>query len=391
MAPDRHQGEVVLSSHHPHILDPQSPVEKTLTSKHQDAVAFWFLGLFNNFGYAALLTGSFDMMQQLDGNYSTGWVLVADIVPTLFLPWFMHPLSYVTRVWMCSLLSIMAFLMVACSTSISMTLLGVVFASLSVGMGEVTFLAFTSMFHRRVISSWSSGLGAAGAIGSTAYLGLTMMFSPTATCLVLTIVPLGLLGCYYGLLSRRPDGKDRLCDGVELALKDQMAIIVGLLPYMIPLFITYFCEYTINQGVYEHLLFKDGPISPHAQFRAYQTIYELGAFAACSSLHVFPIKRLSVLASLQAANLVILAASAQYQLLPSFYEIAVFALVEGLLAGAVYVNAFALISQHSQPQYREFSMGIASMADALGIALAGVASIWLGQAFALGEKATHVA
>ena len=47
----------------------------------------------------------------------------------------------------------------------------------------------------------------------------------------------------------------------------------------------------------------------------------------------------------------------------------------GLLGGAVYVNAFTLLSQEIEPEYREFSLGAASLADSLGIALADAAGI----------------
>lgn len=47
----------------------------------------------------------------------------------------------------------------------------------------------------------------------------------------------------------------------------------------------------------------------------------------------------------------------------------------GLLGGAVYVNAFALLSRSVAPPQREFSMAAASVADSLGIACADVAGV----------------
>lgn len=49
----------------------------------------------------------------------------------------------------------------------------------------------------------------------------------------------------------------------------------------------------------------------------------------------------------------------------------------GLLGGAVYVNAFTLIAREVEPQYREFSLGAASVADSAGIAVADVAAIFV--------------
>ena len=47
----------------------------------------------------------------------------------------------------------------------------------------------------------------------------------------------------------------------------------------------------------------------------------------------------------------------------------------GLLGGAVYVNAFTLISRDIDPKYREFSLSAASLGDSLGIAFADVTGI----------------
>jgi hypothetical protein len=47
----------------------------------------------------------------------------------------------------------------------------------------------------------------------------------------------------------------------------------------------------------------------------------------------------------------------------------------GLLGGAVYVNAFTLLSREVEPRLREFSLAAASLADSVGIALADITGI----------------
>ena len=44
----------------------------------------------------------------------------------------------------------------------------------------------------------------------------------------------------------------------------------------------------------------------------------------------------------------------------------------GLLGGAVYVNAFTLITRHVDPVLEEFSLAAASLGDSLGIAFADI-------------------
>ena len=57
----------------------------------------------------------------------------------------------------------------------------------------------------------------------------------------------------------------------------------------------------------------------------------------------------------------------------------------GLLGGAVYVNAFTLLSKDVPPALREFSLAAASLADSVGIALADIAGI-LVQVGAIAES-----
>ena len=80
---------------------------------YRDLVAYWFLGLCNNFGYVVMLTAALEIFEQINGTkskdvaeevkrgvrvcnaLSTGAILLADVVPSLFikalspfLPWF---------------------------------------------------------------------------------------------------------------------------------------------------------------------------------------------------------------------------------------------------------------------------------------------------------------
>ena len=50
-------------------------------------------------------------------------------------------------------------------------------------------------------------------------------------------------------------------------------------------------------------------------------------------------------------------------------------LATGLLGGAVYVNAFTLLSRRVEPGLREFSLAAVSLADSVGVALADVAGV----------------
>jgi battenin len=150
-----------------------------------------------------------------------------------------------------------------------------------------------------------------------------------------------------------------------------------VVPYMIPLFMVYFAEYTINQGVAPTLLF---PLeeSPFTEYRAfypmYAALYQTGVFISRSSLPFIRLRRTLYLPTLiQVAVLSLLTLHAMYPFIPSVYIMFVIITIEGLIGGLVYVSAFADIREEVPIEEREFSLGVVALADSVGILCAGVA------------------
>ena len=92
---------------------------------------------------------------------------------------------------------------------------------------------------------------------------------------------------------------------------------------MLPLFLVYVAEYTINQGVSPTLLF---PLeeSPFTRFRAfypaYNAIYQVGVFISRSSTPFFRIHDLYFPSLLQVFNLVLLTVHALFDFIPSVHR-----------------------------------------------------------------------
>ncbi|XP_042069354.1 battenin-like [Haplochromis burtoni] len=106
-------------------------------------------------------------------HFSWQAVLLADILPTLFIklfaPFVIHKMPYGIRVWFCAIMAATSFLLVSFSSAVWMSILGVIFASISSGLGELSFLSLTVYFSRSVLEGWGSGTGAAGLIGALLY------------------------------------------------------------------------------------------------------------------------------------------------------------------------------------------------------------------------------
>ncbi|KAL3088810.1 hypothetical protein niasHT_023158 [Heterodera trifolii] len=192
----------------------------------RNLLAFWLLGLCNNFGYVVMLSAAKDILersstQQNDTDrciddldslpcspISTGAVLLADILPSLAIklvaPFTFHGVPYIMRHSLVILCQVTSFIIVAFSTSFSVGLLGVIFASFGAGLGEVTYLSLSSHFHGDVVSSWSSGTGGAGIFGALAFAVLTdrrlLALQPQNALLAMLVVPLLLLWTFWRLL-----------------------------------------------------------------------------------------------------------------------------------------------------------------------------------------------
>uniref|UniRef100_A0A914PJR8 Battenin n=1 Tax=Panagrolaimus davidi TaxID=227884 RepID=A0A914PJR8_9BILA len=254
-------------------------------------------------------------------SVSTGAVLLADIIPTLIIklsfPFFMQKIPFGIRHLVVVLLQCISYFMVAFSTTVAMSLAGVAFASLGSGLGEISYLALSSHFPRSVISSWSSGTGGAGVIGSFAYAGLTepswANLSPKDALLVMLVIPIIFAFAYWFLMDPpdtvyqvnifnpktwivppeadvvtlstsstdkvRTESTQTYSNGWEadeaeqkvekisntsegahvtqrvLTMKEKLYLVLPLLKYMIPLSTVYLAEYLINQGLTELIYF----------------------------------------------------------------------------------------------------------------------------------------
>jgi len=143
---------------------------------------------------------------------------------------------------------------------------------------------------------------------------------------------------------------------------------------MLPLFLVYVAEYTINQGVAPTLLFRleDSPFSHYRSFYpTYNTLYQLGVFISRSSLPFIHVNHLYTPTLLQCLNLIALAAHAIHPYIPSVYFVFVIVFWEGLLGGLVYVSTFRRIGDEVPPEDREFSLGATTVSDSGGICVAG--------------------
>lgn len=272
--------------------------------------------------------------------------------------------------------------MVSLSTAEWVAIMGVVITSLSSGLGEVTLLSYSNQFSKQVISTWSSGTGGAGVIGAVSYAGLTLVLSIENTLLVMLVVPL-LQAITFWVILKHPthtripitkngiDSQEQIIKVPEKTFRDKINLVPGLLKYMIPLGLVYLFEYFINQGLYELIEFKDIWLTHSEQYRWLQVDYQIGVFISRSSVNLVSINKIWIMSVLQFFNVIIFFFETLYYYIPNIWVVFALVLWEGLLGGGAYVNTFYRMSTEIPKVDREASLGIATMADSIGIALAG--------------------
>ncbi|CAN3370165.1 protein Btn1p [Diutina catenulata] len=376
--------------------------------------SFFLLGLVNNVLYVIILSAAVDLV---GASTPKATVLLANIVPSFAIkvaaPFFIHHFEYGHRVTVLMTLSFSGMLMISLSSTVAAKIFGIVLASTSSGMGEITFLQLTHYYgDTAAVGGWSSGTGGAGIAGSLYYLLLTNIWhlSSWKALFLSSLMPFALGGVYYGFLpSRANTGSESVAldndwevlredgpfsaasetvpawktpSGVQAHFSSTMARIRPLVAvYMIPLASVYLAEYVINQGISPTLLFPLDEVpqwlirSHRDTYVVYGFLYQLGVFISRSSANFgFRVRKLPLLAVLQTINVAICVVQSMSFTIPfgSIWPLFALMIYEGLLGGLAYINTFMLVSEQSSAPDREFNMGAVSMSDSFGIVLAGI-------------------
>ncbi|XP_071943062.1 battenin-like [Antedon mediterranea] len=238
------QGDAVNSNNGSCLPNDNAAILIKQPKTKRDVVAFFLLGLCNNFCYGIMLSAAFDILSEFDKKYtttispvlttaslytnittseplnykdcnkvSTGAVLLADIFPSLFakttLPLYFEYVSYNLMISISISLGAASLLIVSYSNTLALSLIGVGCASAGTGIGEFLFLSLSSYFDKSVIVGYSTGTGVSGVLYALAYVLLTSVLglSPRQSMLIVLVVPAVSFIVYYLLLSHRPSNK----------------------------------------------------------------------------------------------------------------------------------------------------------------------------------------
>merc|ERR1719320_119922 len=169
----------------------------------------------------------------------------------------------------------------------------------------------------------------------------------------------------------------------QLTYKERFLFIVSLWPYMVPLFLVYYFEYCIQAGAWSTVAFDPSKISDeNARDQAYKhlnLLYQCGVFLSRSSGSYLKASlcTLWTMPALQCGFLIFFIINAAGSNLWVGWSLLLPAFCVGLLGGAVYVNAYCMVTRNLPKKFHEFALSSASQADSIGIMLANVTSLYI--------------
>ncbi|BGO97358.1 battenin CLN3 protein [Rhodotorula toruloides] len=380
--------------------------------------ANFLFGTLNNIIYVVILSAALDLVDK--ASTPKGIILLVNITPALLVkigwPYFVPgPPRYGKRVAWCSGISFAGIIIVATSSTLLPRLFGIALASFSSGLGEMTFLQKATLYGSlsvpggedyggTAVGWFSSGTGAAG-IGGAGLWWVVRGLGVRTGLLICSVLPLAMSATYFLLLppltafrshspfsvtpsaqtysalpaDSSPDS-DSADDEEELDEQHLKESVEKRLPalttgekielarplvrrYMVPLFLVYLAEYTINSGVAPTLLYKvptkeDAPVlalvikSLRDYYPLWQLLYQTFVFVSRSSISILhipplPLRLLPLPTALQLVilSLTTLEASTSFVVAVlgehgATWIVAGLICCEGLCGGAAYVNAF---------------------------------------------------
>lgn len=194
-----------------------------ITSCPDSSLSSSLSGLINNVLYVIILSAALDLVGP---TIPKSAVLLFDVIPSFLVkltaPYYIHNVPYSLRILMFAGLSTCGMLLIALTPSaiadgqgkpvvpdkgeILVKMCGVVFASLSSGGGELSFLGLTHFYGPFSLAAWSSGTGGAGLVGAGAYVIATTSIglSVRTSLLAFSFLPIVMLLSFFLVLPQEP-------------------------------------------------------------------------------------------------------------------------------------------------------------------------------------------
>lgn len=375
-----------------------------------NVLCFYIFGTLSFFNQEMLYTASEDILSGRE--LPTATVVVSFVTPLaitkIFAPWFIQKIPYAVKICFISTCMVLGIAMVVFFEDIRVRLVGIALNAVATGTAEVVFLGLTSFYPQVCISAFVAGTGMASLISPLYYTGLTTWSCVSPKTAIMVTIPLALLILvFYAILD-----KDYLTNSsqgpqehreVEYSIvgtspdqtttvperpicSEKLRIGVKILPFIIPLFLSFFAEYLSNSSVVTSIAFPESHVLPRDHFLFYSLSYRIGKFMGRSYLFIFAClprdaveflkcDRTWVFAALEMAHLIFFLFESWYHFVSYIWIIIALCSTLGLVAGMIVLHSPHAVSRHVSMEEREFALGLLTVGNAVGALVAGLVGL----------------
>jgi len=168
----------------------------------------------------------------------------------------------------------------------------------------------------------------------------------------------------------------------EMTFWQRTHFTMTLWPYIIPLFVVYATEYSLQAGTWTAIGFPVSSVQARDEFYEYSNwMYQWGVFVSRSSgvLGTVSMGWLWFMPLLQGINVFIFALVAAYHVWYSYGQLLPLCFGVGLLGGGVYVHGYKRIcaDYNQRTDQREFALAATSVAESVGIVCADFLGLFI--------------
>ena len=173
----------------------------------------------------------------------------------------------------------------------------------------------------------------------------------------------------------------------ELSWGEKWSVAKTVAPETAILAVTYVAEYLSNHSVITTISFSNALFAPRDHYLYYLLSYMLGKalgrshilLVSCTCPKLLPyvrVRKTWLLALLEVAILGFFVFDSWFRFVPHVAVILVLCVLEGFVAGAIYVNAaMSVTEKFSDPQWKELGMGLVTVGNDVGKLLAALVGL----------------
>ncbi|KAK3726609.1 hypothetical protein QZH41_018183 [Actinostola sp. cb2023] len=170
-----------------------------------------------------------------------------------------------------------------------------------------------------------------------------------------------------------------------LGCNEKMNVSWKLVPFIVPLLLSFFAEYMINSSIVTTISFPKSGLLPRDHYQYYSLSYRMGKFIGRSYLFFFSCcfdvsaflkcRHTWIFALINLVHLILFLCESWYHFLPGIWLVVLLCSTVGLTSGLIVLHSPHAVNAVLMPDEREFGFGLLTVGNAVGAFIAGIVGL----------------